>query len=115
MQILSTSISLAELHSNYCGCFESMCKAVVDIDKGIIAVDAELHADLESLLLENGSMQEYLWGINLYPLKSPTDFIEYTSLINIRPHQGNFSMEVQSEEIKKKIQVIAKSFIPYES
>ena len=60
-----------------------MCKAVVDIERNVCAVDAELHADLESLLLENGSLQENLWGVNLYPLKQKFDFIEYTSLINI--------------------------------
>ena len=54
--------------------------------KEVIALDAELHADLEAYLLERGSDQEDLWGINLYPKKERKDFIEYTVLINIRPH-----------------------------
>ena len=88
-----------------------MTKAVVDIENEIIAIDADLHSDLEAALIEAGSHQEDLWGINLYPSKSDEEFIEYTSLINIRPHQNNPSMEIMDVAIKKQIKHIVASLI----
>ena len=73
--------------------FEDMVKYVVDIERKVIAVGGELYADAEQLLLESGSRQEDLWGANYYPGIGPEDCIEYTALINIRPAQGNRSME----------------------
>ena len=81
-------------------------KAVVDVDRGLVAVDAELHSDLEALLLENGSKQNSLWGINLYPDAPPEDFLEFDSMINVRPSGGNRSRGVESEVIQKKIREI---------
>ena len=79
-------------------------KAVVDLEKKFIVIDAEMHADEEAFLLESGSEQQYLWGINLYPDKFGTpDFIEFDSMINIRPSQQNNSRTVESEEIRQKI------------
>ena len=83
--------------------FGNFVKAVVDIDKELLAVDAELHSDLEALLLENGSKQKNLWGINLYPEMKGDDFVEFDSMINMRPSQGNRSRSVDSPEIRKKI------------
>ena len=86
--------------------FGNLVKAVVDVDKQLIAVDAELHADLEALLLENGSQQNNLWGINLYPEISGDDFIEFDSMINMRPSQNNRSRSVDSEEIRRNIRAV---------
>ena len=83
--------------------FEDMVKAVVDIDREIMAVDAELHSDLEALLLGGGSKQGSLWGINLYPQASGDDFIEFDSMINVRPAIGNRSRGVENEAIRKEI------------
>ena len=80
-----------------------MIKAVVDLERQVIALDGELHADLEALLIEKGSKQEDLWGINLYLKKPLKKKIEYTALINIRPSQDNPSMEVEKIQIRKKI------------
>ena len=91
-----------------------MSKAVVDVEKEIMAVDGELHSDQESELLAGGSKQEDLWGINLYPSRNREDFIEFTSLINIRPHQGNFSMEVDDRAVREKIKTIVFNLIDYE-
>jgi len=91
-----------------------MSKAVVDVEKEIMAVDGELHSDQESELLAGGSKQEDLWGINLYPSRNREDFIEFTSLINIRPHQGNFSMEVDDQAVREKIKTIVFNLIDYE-
>ncbi len=86
--------------------FGGMVKAVADVDRGLLAVDAELHSDLEALLLENGSKQKSLWGINLYPDLPGDEFIEFDSMINMRPSQGNRSRGVDNEEIRKRIAAI---------
>lgn len=83
--------------------FEDMVKYVVDVDRGLAAVGGELHADAEALLLEAGSDQRSLWGANYYPGLGEEECIEYTSLINIRPVQGNRSMEVEDPEVRARI------------
>ena len=84
---------------------------MADVDKGLLAIDADLHADLERLLLENGSQQTSLWGFNLYPDETGEDFIEYDSLINIRSWQGNPSRDVLDQEVRGKIVNIVDKFI----
>lgn len=111
MKIISESISKEEILRKYNHFFKNMIKAVVDLKKEIIALDAELHADLEELLIENGSRQEDLWGINLYPEKPFEERIEYTALINVRPSQGNPGMEVENAKIKKKIEEMVSKLI----
>ena len=83
--------------------FGDMVKAVVDVDREVIAVNAELHSDLEAKLLENGSQQKHLWGINFYPDIQGDDFLEFDSMINMRPSQGNMSRGVDNEEVRMKI------------
>jgi spermidine/putrescine-binding protein len=114
MEIIDKQITNKELAKEFLNYFKTIIKAVVDVEKEIIAIDAELHSDLETLLLGNGSKQENLWGINLCPFKNKNDFIEYTSLINIRPHQDNLSMEIENQEIKEKIKKIVDKLIEYE-
>ncbi|MEK7171414.1 MAG: DUF5674 family protein [Patescibacteria group bacterium] len=109
MIIIKTLVNLLEIKEKYNHFFAKMVKIVVDIEKEIIALDSELHADLEQLLLENDSDQKNLWGANIY-FEGPI-FIEFTSLINIRPAQGNKSMEVQNPEIRKKIEEITHRLI----
>jgi len=96
-------MSLAELEKMAEKMFGDLVKAVVDVEKELIAVDAELHADLEALLLTNGSQQKNLWGINLYPSLTGSDFVEFDSMINLRPSQGNRSRGVEDPKIQKRI------------
>ncbi|OGS43045.1 MAG: hypothetical protein A2539_02495 [Elusimicrobia bacterium RIFOXYD2_FULL_34_15] len=113
MEILDKKINKSEFAKKYLTYYETISKAVVDIENEIIAVDSELHSDLEALLLENGSKQKNLWGINIHPLREKEDFVEFTSLINIRPHQNNRSMEVEDCEIKSRIMKIIDKLIDY--
>ena len=109
MKIVDKKLATDELKKMAVATFGDMVKAVVDVDREIIAVDAELHSDLEALLLEGGSKQKNIWGINLYPDMHGEEFVEFDSLINIRPSQGNRSRGVEKEEIRKKIiSIIAK-------
>ena len=103
MKIVTETLSLDELEKMAEATFGNLVKAAVDIDREIIAVDAELHSDLEALLLEDGSKQKSLWGINFYPEAETDEFVEFDSLINLRPSQGNKSRGVDNEEIRKKI------------
>lgn len=84
---------------------------VVDIEQKIMVVGAELHADEELFLLEQGSQQEYLWGINIHPNASQDEFIEFDSMINIRPSMGNRSRFVHDEQIRKKITTIVHDLV----
>jgi hypothetical protein len=83
--------------------FTDMVKVVVDVERGIVAVGGELHADAEQLLLEAESRPEDLWGANYYPGRGPAKCIEFTALINIRPSQGNRSMEVEDDALRDLI------------
>lgn len=103
MKILDKTLSIDGLKKMALETFGDIVKAVVDVNRELIAIDAELHSDLEALLLENGSEQKNLWGINFYPDIATEDFIEFDSMINMRPSQGNMSRGIDNEKIKKKI------------
>ena len=104
MKTVDTTISIPELSSMAEKMYGNLIKAVVDLQKGILVVDAEMHADEEQYLLDSGSKQNDLWGINLYPSKFGTDdFIEFDSMINIRPRQQNMSRGVEDPKIRKLI------------
>ncbi len=103
MKIVEKEITLKELSIMAQNMFGNLVKAVVDVEKGIMSVDAELHSDEEAQLLENGSKQENLWGINLYPEMKGSDFIEFDSMINLRPSQNNRSRGVEDKKIQDKI------------
>lgn len=105
-------LSLSELKEMMRNFFGDMVKGVIDIDRRLIAVDAQLHVDLELIMLEDGSKQNNLWGINFYPeLFSSDDFIEFDSMINIRPSFGNSSRNIEDEKIKNEILAIVKEAI----
>lgn len=103
MKIIDAPISLGDLKVMAESRFGNFVKAVVDVERKIMALDGELHADEEALLLENGSRQENLWGINLYPEMDGPDRVEFDSVINIRPSQANLSRGVDDHTIREKI------------
>ena len=103
MKIIRDTITLNEIKTMASATFGNMLKAVVDVNRDVIAIDAELHSDLEAFLLEDGSMQKGLWGINIYPDMQGKDFIEFDSMINMRPSQGNKTRGVKNEELRRKI------------
>lgn len=91
--------------------FGDMVKYVVDIESRLAAVGGELHADAEQLLLARGSRQADLWGANYYPGKGPDECIEYTSLINIRPAQGNRTMLIADPSVRERVREITFALI----
>lgn len=114
MKKVKGQISKGELKEMASKMFGDLVKAVVDVEKEILVVDAELHSDLEAYLLEQGSNQKNLWGINIYPELISDEMIEFDSMINLRPSQGNNSREVENEEIQRKILDIVNSKIEHE-
>jgi len=103
MKIVTENVTLTEIKAMALATFGNLVKAVVDIEREFVAVDAELHADLEALLLENGSKQKNLWGINLYTEIQGDGFVEFDSMINMRPSQGNRSRGIEDKELRDKI------------
>lgn len=103
MRIIRNKIQLEELKKLAKSGFGELVKAVVDVDRKIMAVDGELHADEEAFLLEDGSLQRNLWGINLYPEIEAANWIEFDSMINLRPSVGNLSRNVKDPAIREKI------------
>lgn len=111
MKIVRNKIQLEELKKLAKSGFGELVKVVVDVDRKIMAVDGELHADEEALLLEDGSLQRNLWGINLYPEIEAADWIEFDSMINLRPSVGNLSRNVKDPAIRERIITIVNKLV----
>ena len=83
--------------------YETMIKIVVDVRRRVLAGGGEMHSDCESVLLDDGSEQDDLWGANWYPADQE---IVFESLINIRPRLGNRSILIQSEELRQQVESV---------
>lgn len=105
-EIVETSISFDKIQKLAHEQHGDFVKAVVDIERRIIAVGGELHADQEQLMMEHGSKQGDIWGINIYPTVLTADWIEFDSMINIRPSQGNRSRGVDDSEVQERIRAV---------
>jgi hypothetical protein len=93
--------------------FGDFVKAVVDVRRGLMAIGGELHADEEALLLDQGSEQGDLWGINIYPDRPGHEGVEFDSMINVRPAQGNRSRGVEDAGLRRRIEaVVARLVVP---
>lgn len=103
MEIIKEQVNVEKLKELAEKTFGNLVKAVVDIEKKVMVVGGDLHADEEKMLLEQGSVQKNLWGINLYPEINDDNWIEFDSMINVRPLQNNRSRGVESVEIQREI------------
>jgi hypothetical protein len=111
IQIVDTPIALDELRRLAVQQFGDFVKAVVDLQRGLMAIGGELHADEEALLLQEGSRQADVWGINLYPDRPLAEFVEFDSMINVRPSRGNRSRGVEDAAVRQQIQAIVTRLI----
>ena len=111
MQLVQKNIAINDLKKMSEKMYGGLVKAVVDLEREIIVVDADLHVDQELFLLDEGSQQVNLWGINLYPDRIGENWIEFDSMINLRPSFGNFTRGVDSLEIQKKIREIVNKLV----
>lgn len=113
MKLLSEKISVPELQKMASEKFGNMVKAVVDVSRSLMVVDAEMHSDQETFLLEQGSHQKDLWGINLYPdlPREDENFIEFDSMINLRPLDNNRSRLVEDPVLRERIIAIVRDWV----
>ena len=111
LQVVREMISRSELAVLARRQFGDMVKAVVDVRRGLMAIGGELHSDEEALLLDDGSVQADLWGINIYPDEPGEDWIEFDSMINVRPAQGNVSRSVEDSALRDRILGIVRSLV----
>ena len=88
--------------------YEGMVKIVVDIRRRFLSGGGEMHADCESVLLDDGSEQDDLWGANWYPAEQR---IEFESLINIRPRLGNRNILIQDENLRKQVESVTREIL----
>jgi hypothetical protein len=100
---LEEPIAIDELRRLAAGRFGDLVKGVIDVARQVLILDAELHADQQAELLAEGSRQQDLWGINLYPDLPPQDWLEFDSMINLRPSGGNRSRGVDDPLIRQRI------------
>jgi len=111
IKVIKDNISKAELTDLAKPFYGNMIKGVIDIENEIIAFGGEYHMDANIILLDNGSAQKHIWGFNVHLEKDKDNWIEYTSLINIRPTDNNFDMEVKDKDIRDKMKKIINSKI----
>lgn len=110
--LVDQKITNGELKEMSTKMFDGLVKAVVDVEEEIMVVDSELHADQEEYLLERGSKQENLWGINIYPEQVGQEtWLEFDSMINLRPSQNNKSRGVEDENIRNRITAIVEKLV----
>ena len=111
IEIIRQKINSGKLREFLNQPFPDMVKFVADVNRRLIALGGEMHADAEEVLLKDGSKQADLWGANIYPDGPMGEKIEYESLINIRPSQSNNSMEIKDEGLRSKIGEIVNELI----
>jgi hypothetical protein len=111
-KVLKHPIKMAEIKKMATEGFGDMVKAVVDVERGVVALGAELHVDAETILIgKEGSAREHTWGINIYPAKEGSEFIEFDSMVNIKPAFGNRSRDVENPVVREKIIEAVKKLI----
>ncbi|MBI1974554.1 MAG: hypothetical protein HYS51_01740 [Candidatus Zambryskibacteria bacterium] len=111
-RIVKDAITLAELKALAHEQYGDIIKADVDVARGIMGVGGELHVDIQSILIEReGSKGQDVWGINLYLEKTGDEFIEFDSMINLKPSLGNKTRGIESVEIQNKIREIVSRLV----
>ena len=109
--IVREPISLADVQDLAQKWYGDMIKGVADVDKGIVALGGDWHIDANTILIADGSQQHNLWGFNIYVQERDDAALEYQSLINIRPAQGNRDMELQDVALRQKIRSIVATLV----
>lgn len=104
IHILQTKLTEAQVR-DMLEALGTYIKVAVDVERGLLAGGGEYHADCEEVLLENGSRQEDVWGADWYP---DSRSVAFGALINIRPRQGNASMEIRDPALRQRVEAIVR-------
>lgn len=110
-RIIRTPIPLSDVVAAAERRFGDMSKAAVDVGRGVMVLGGELHSDEEAVLLEDGAVQADVWGINIYPGEPGDDWIEFDSLINVRPSANNRTRGVDDPAIRARIRQVVDALI----
>jgi len=113
-RIVSSQISRTDLAVWSEDQFGDWIKGVVDVSRAIMAVGGDLHADDAALLLADGSRLQDLRGISLNSTDEGPDWIEFDSMINIRPRDGNRSRSVDDKETRARIRNVVDALVKAE-
>jgi hypothetical protein len=111
IKVVDESIARSDIEAIASEQFGDMVKAVVDVRRNVMAIGGELHSDEEALLIERGSEQADLWGINLYPDEAGEEWIEFDSMINVRPAMDNRSRGVDDPARREAIRGVVRSLV----
>jgi hypothetical protein len=111
LHIVRQPVTRTTLAAEAASGFGDMIKAVVDVERAVMAIGAELHADEEAALLDDGSRQADLWGINLYPRESGDAWLEFDSMINVRPSQGNRTRGIDADETRNVVRRVVHALV----
>ena len=111
IKVITKPITRAQAHEIGKEFYDDMVKGVVDIHKEIMGVGGEYYMDANTVLIEHGSVQGSVWGFNVYPQRKREEWIEYTSLINIRPAVENRTMTVEDKAIRDRMKKIIEALI----
>ena len=112
ISVIHEPITFTELEEFAKAYHRTLVKGVADVERGIIALGGEWHMDANTVLIADGSQQKNLWGFNVYLKQKSDQAIEYISLINIRPAQGNKTMELMDEGLRQSVRTIVGRLIP---
>jgi hypothetical protein len=104
-------IAIDDLRRLVPGRFRDFVKGVIDLRRQVLLLDADMHADQEAALLAEGAGQRDLWGINLYPQIDGPDWLEFDSMINLRPSFGNRSRGVDDARTREAIRTLVESLV----
>jgi hypothetical protein len=107
----SEPVTLDELRALLGTRFSDFVKGVVDLRRRLLLLDADMHADADAALLAEGSAQADLWGINLYPGLPESEWLEFDSMINLRPSSGNRSRGVDDPETREAIAALVRRLV----
>ena len=111
IKIIDQKISEPELREIAKEFYGDMIKGVVDVEREILAMGGEYHMDANNILIKNDSKQPNVWDFNWYFNRKEGERIEYVSLINIRPAQGNRIMEVQDARLRDRMKKIILKYL----
>lgn len=69
-----------------------------------LAVAREIYHDMVKGVVD-------VWGFNVYPEREDETWIEFTSLINVRPQAGNKGMTIEDHVLRDTIRSIVERLI----
>jgi hypothetical protein len=111
IKIIREPVTIAEVQKLAKEIYGDMVKGVADVEREVIALGGEYHIDANAKLIKAGSSQNDLWGFNIHVKRDGEDWIECTSLINIRPQEGNRGMLISDQSLVKRIRTIVEGLI----